>query len=83
MLYRTGGPWYAVVAGPSTRRLIDFADPEHALGILPTGNSGNFMSPSYGDQAPMFMAGEYRDVRLAADEIKAHKRHEMRFVPAR
>jgi len=71
-----------VVAGPSTRRIIDFADPEHSLTILPTGNSGDFMSPHYADQAAMFMKGEYREPRLTAEQINSNKRHEITFSPA-
>lgn len=81
MLYVPGGPKYDVVAGPSTRRLIDFADPDHQLGVLPTGNSGNFMSPHYADQAHLFMSGQYRELRLTPDQIKAHQTHELRFRP--
>lgn len=81
MLYMDGAHKYGVIAGPSTRRLVDFADPDHSLAVLPTGNSGNFMSPSYGDQAPLFMSGRYREPRITPDQIAAHKMHEMRFLP--
>ena len=60
MLYGAGELNFDVIAGPSTRRLVDFADPTAAHGILPTGNSGNFMSPHYDDQAAMFIEGTYR-----------------------
>ena len=83
MLYRGDGHRYAVVAGPSTRRLIDFADPEHSLTILPPGNSGNVISPHYDDQAEMFMKGGYREPRITDEQIEAHNMHEMRFIPAR
>lgn len=81
MMCGRGGPAYDVIAGPSTRRLIDFADPEHSLTVLPTGNSGNFMDPHYADNAEMFMAGQYREPRLTKEQIAAHKRHELRFMP--
>jgi penicillin amidase len=82
MLYSTGKYDFDVIAGPSTRRLIDSADPEHSLTILPTGNSGNFMSPHYADQAAMFMKGEYREPRLTQEQIEFHTQHEMTFAPA-
>jgi penicillin amidase len=82
MLYDLSQDEYSVIAGPSTRRLIDFAAPEESLTILPTGNSGNFMSPHYGDQAERFMKGEYRRALLAPEDIEADKAHELRFVPA-
>lgn len=46
--------------GPQMRIIIDFADVEHALSINPTGQSGNFMSPHYKDQAEMFVGGKFR-----------------------
>lgn len=83
MLYLGGSHDFRVIAGPSTRRLIDYGDLEHALCVLPTGNSGNFASPHYDDQAEMFMRGAYREVRFSPEQIKAHRVHEMRFEPAR
>ena len=82
MLYSNGKYDFDVLAGPSTRRLIDFGDPEHSLTILPTGNSGDFMSPHYGDQAAMFMKGEYREPRLTMEQIESNKQHEILFSPA-
>jgi penicillin amidase len=81
MLYMSGGYDFDVLGGPSTRRLIDFADPEHSLTVLPTGNSGNFMSSHYSDQAPLFMKGEYREPRLTTEQIAAHQQHELNFSP--
>jgi penicillin amidase len=46
--------------GPQMRIIIDFADIEHSLSINPTGQSGNFMSPHYGDQAQLFVDGKFR-----------------------
>lgn len=72
---------YNVIAGPSTRRLIDFARPDQSLTILPTGNSGHVRSRHYDDQAAMFMRGEYRTALYNWNEIEAAKEHEMRFLP--
>lgn len=52
---------FPVRAGPSTRRIIDFARPEKAWGILPTGNSGHLLSPFYSNQVQRFLAGKYRE----------------------
>ena len=46
--------------GPQMRILIDFDDVEHSLSINPTGQSGNFMSPHYDEQAQMFVNGKFR-----------------------
>lgn len=80
MLYK-GGDSFDVIAGPSTRRLIDFSDPAHSLTVLPTGNSGHVSSPHYDDQAEMFVYGKYRVALYLWNEIEAAKEHEMRFLP--
>ena len=47
---------YEVFAGPSTRRIVDFADVAgNSWSILPTGQSGNVMSDHYSDQAGMYV----------------------------
>lgn len=81
MLYRAGMQRYDVLAGPSTRRIVDFSQPDHALGILPTGNSGNFMSPNYGDEAQMFMDGKYREIIYTPEQIAKSKAHELVLKP--
>lgn len=72
---------YSIQSGPSTRRLIDFAEPEQAQTILPTGNSGNFVDPHYADQAPLFTAGEYRTAWIADSDIAAHTEHVLTVKP--
>lgn len=62
---------YTVVAGPSTRRLIDFSQPLEGFGILPTGNSGVIFSPYYKDQVELYLKGELRPQILDWDKINA------------
>ena len=81
LLYPHGTFDHKIVAGPSTRRVIDFADPEHSHTILPTGNSGHWLNPHYRDQAGMFIGGEYREAALAKDQIAANKEHELKLLP--
>jgi penicillin amidase len=57
-LYATG--LKRVRNGPSTRRVIDFADPEHALGINPTWQSGYLWDRHYDDQSELFHTGRLR-----------------------
>lgn len=61
---------YNVNAGPSTRRVIDFSDIENSMSILPTGNSGNPLSPHYNDQSEMFANGQFRKMKLNKEEIE-------------
>ena len=60
---------YAVKAGPSTRRVIDFSDIENSISILPTGQSGNPFSKHYNDQAEMYNTGKFRKMKLNKEEI--------------
>jgi len=64
---------YPVFSGPALRFLIDFSDTDHALSIIPTGQSGNVFSPHYADQAEMFVNGKYRTQIMLRKEIKDGK----------
>lgn len=55
---------FQVKAGPSTRRIIDFSQPEKSWGILPAGNSGHMLSPFYSNQVQKFLNGQYREQLL-------------------
>lgn len=60
---------YNVIAGPSTRRIIDFNDIENSISILPTGQSGNQFSKHYKDQAEIFNTGKFRKMKMNKEEI--------------
>jgi penicillin amidase len=51
-------PW-AVTYGPSTRRIIDFANPGKSQSVNPVGQSGVLFDPHYSDQAAAFAIGGY------------------------
>ena len=51
---------HQINGGPALRIIIDFADVENALNVIPTGQSGNIMSKHYDDQAQLFTTGKYR-----------------------
>ena len=72
---------YEVKMGPSRRAVIDFADLEHGETILPTGQSGNPMSPHYDDQTEMYSKGEYRTMLLNKEEILKAMRYKLTFTP--
>ena len=74
------GPW-AVSFGPSTRRLIDFADASKALGINPVGQSGVLFDAHYKDQAKTFITGGYVPQHLKAEDVKANARSRLSLVP--
>ena len=60
---------YKATFGPQMRIIVDFADVNRSESILPTGESGNFMSPYYDDQAKMYINGEYRKQLMDKSEI--------------
>jgi penicillin amidase len=68
---------FKVVAGPSTRRIIDFANPEKSLGINPIGQSGHILSDYNRDQVKMFIQGEYRPQLMNDDDINKDETHEL------
>ena len=75
-------PW-SVSYGPSTRRLIDFADATRSLGINPVGQSGVLFDAHYQDQARIFVAGGYVPQHQTEADIKANSRGTLTLLPAR
>jgi len=69
-----------VTSGPSTRRIIDFSNVEGAKAILPTGNSGNVLSPHYKDQAQLFIEGKFVPMLINEEKIKSGK-NVLKLVP--
>jgi penicillin amidase len=76
----TAAPW-PVTYGPSTRRLIDFADPAHALGINPVGQSGVLFDQHYSDQAQTYVNGGYVPERFSEEDVAGHSKEVLRLVP--
>ncbi len=52
----------SVLSGPSWRQIIDFSAIEQSVGILPGGESENIASKHYFDQAPLWAAGNYKQL---------------------
>jgi penicillin amidase len=75
-------PW-PVTYGPSTRRLIDFADPAHSLTINPVGQSGVLFDRHYDDQAEAYIEGVYYQAHLNDEEVTANTRNTLKLLPAR
>ncbi|MGB5554532.1 MAG: penicillin acylase family protein [Flavobacteriaceae bacterium] len=71
---------YKVSSGPSTRRVIDFSDIENSMSILPTGQSGNPLSPHYDDQAEMYVKGELRKMMMNKEEIIKTSKSVLKFT---
>jgi penicillin amidase len=73
-------PW-AVVYGPSTRRLIDFADAGQSLGINPVGQSGVWPDRHYADQAKDYAKGLYRPQHLGERDVASHAKSTLMLRP--
>ncbi len=74
-------PW-AVIYGPSTRRVIDFADAGQARGINPVGQSGVLFDPHYSDQAAAYAVGGYMQLFLNEADVVANTRSTLTLKPA-
>jgi penicillin amidase len=75
-------PW-PVTYGPSTRRLIDFADPAHSLTINPVGQSGVLLDRHADDQSEAYIEGIYFQAYLNDEEVTANTRSTLKLLPAR
>ena len=51
---------FEMTLGASVRRIIDLSDLRSTRSVLPTGQSGNPISPHYGDQTNMWLNKQYR-----------------------
>ncbi|CAD5105800.1 penicillin acylase family protein [Zestomonas carbonaria] len=81
--HRVGPSPWLVVHGPSTRRLIDLATPEHSLGINPLGQSGVPFDTHYADQAEAYIRGQYLPQHYSEEDVKANTRGVLNLLPAR
>ena len=73
-------PW-AVSYGPSTRRVIDFADATLARGINPVGQSGVPFDSHYQDQAAAFSVSGYFGQFLSESDVAANTRSTLTLKP--
>ncbi len=76
-----GSGLYKVNLGPALRRVIDFGEPENAYSINPSGQSGNFSSKYYSNQAKYYIAGKFRKELMNKEEIKKICKDILYFQP--
>ncbi len=72
---------FKVVAGPSTRRVIDFANAKTSWGINPIGISGHLLSRFHHDQIQLFIKGLHRNQWMKDEDIERVKTHELTLEP--
>lgn len=78
---RTASGKYDIKSGPSTRRIVNFADIENSWSILPTGQSGVPMSDYYDDQAEMYTKGKWRKMMMNKEEVEKNSIGTLIFSP--
>jgi penicillin amidase len=69
------------VLGPSMRYIFDFSQPEYLHFILPTGQSGNFISEHYNDMSQMWLKGRYIKLPLSKEKFENISRDKMILMP--
>ena len=72
---------YENTLGPSMRYIFDFGDPDYMEFILPTGESGSFMSKYYDDMTQMWLHGKYIKLPLTVEKFIASAKHKMTLIP--
>ncbi len=72
--YSLSNSW-EVYFGASLRYIIDFSDMKNSLRVIPTGISGNFMSPHYNDQTKLWLNGKYRPFVLDRENVEDDVRY--------
>jgi penicillin amidase len=72
---------YKVLSGPAMRIILDFANVDRSLSILPTGQSGNVLSPWYDNQAQWYANGKYRFQLMDREQIEAAAEARKLFRP--
>lgn len=80
--YRLGkdGRFYTLAA-PSWRFVIDLSQPQKARMVLPAGNSGNPMSDHFFDFNSLWSQGEYWDVFLDENQVRAGAVSVLQLIP--
>ena len=73
--------YFPTFAGPAVRTVIDLGDMDGAMSINPTGQSGNFLSDHYDDQAQMFINVEFRPQLMNKAEIEISKASVLTLTP--
>ena len=73
---------FNVIAGPAVRTVIDMSNMKGAVSINPTGQSGNFMSDHYDDQAQLFADTKFRPQLMDSLQIVNDTQSILVFTPA-
>ncbi len=72
---------YAINSGASMRMIVDLANPEVSLSVIPGGQSGQPFSPHYKDQVALWWKGQYRRVSMSSARVSASSKEVLRLRP--
>jgi penicillin amidase len=72
---------FNVKTAATLRMVVDFADPDKIMAILPGGVTGRQFDPHTTDQVVSYMNGEKRYWWFSDDAIKEHTRHTLTLSP--
>ena len=72
---------YSNILGPSMRFIYDFADKDYLEYVLPTGESGNFMSSHYKDMSEMWLNGNYIKLPVREDDFIKSSINKLELIP--
>ncbi|MFA5833877.1 MAG: penicillin acylase family protein [Bacteroidota bacterium] len=78
--YRFTKP-YEMTLGPSMRKIVDFANVNKALSVIPSGQSGQPMHDHYADQTPLWKNGEYHELPLEEDVVASISKNILYLIP--
>ena len=60
---------YKQTTNASERMIADLSDLDNSLSVTPVGESGQPGSKFWGDQAPLWNAGDYKPMRFSRDRL--------------
>lgn len=60
---------FALRSHASERQIVDLADVDASLSIIPTGQSGQPFAPHWGDQTALWARGDYKPMPLSRERI--------------
>lgn len=72
---------YNIIVGPSSRFIIDLANPDSVQMVLPFGNSGNPMSDHFDDFYELWSEGKYWTVPITYEKVKARAKSILTLEP--
>ena len=73
---------YNVTVGDSMHYIMDLSDPDLSLRVIPSGISGNFLSPHYDDQIEMYLKGKYRPFVFSREKVNEQKKYRLLLIPS-